>query len=119
MPSEPSSVRIRPGFYSSVSNGAAPGCTRKPSEDFIFSLTARFETLTMQPFDFERFKQRLAAGIVPTVAFATHGALHAALAKYLLKRLTRILTTEVAVKDQPCVSAGLALQSSHLERIDD
>ena len=41
------------------------------------------------------------------------------LAQYLLERLTGVWTAPVAVKQQPRLRLGTALQSSHLERIHD
>ena len=94
-----------------------PVVPEQPVQNFIFGLTTPFELLAMQPFDFERSKQRLTAGIVPAIAWAAHRALHTVLAQYLLKCLAGILAATITMKDQPHLFGRPTLEPGHLESV--
>lgn len=70
----------------------------QPVDDFILGLAPAFEVFPVQPLDLLRPEQRLAASVIPAVAFATHRAGDAVLAKHMPEVVACVLRASVAVE---------------------
>src|ERR1017187_8106048 len=62
--------------------------------------------------------QRLRAGVVPAVALAAHRRRNAMPFEYLAEVVAGVLAAAIAMEDQPCLLAWIALEPSHLQSID-
>src|SRR5947209_1764332 len=89
----------------------------QPIQNFVSGLLPSLKALPVPAFHFQRAKQRFAAGVVPTVAFAAHRRLDSILPQQFLKRFSGILATPIAVKEQPGFRTETTPEPSHLERI--
>jgi hypothetical protein len=86
----------------------------QPGDAFILSVAPGHEALPVQALDLQRAEQRLAAGIIPTVATPAHRAYDAVLLEDVPVDVTSLLAAPVAVKQHPGVLARMAL-----EQVDD
>src|ERR1035438_2761133 len=91
---------------------------KQPCDDFILGFADGGKTLAVQPFHLQRTKQRLRAGVIPAVALAAHRRRNAMLFEYLTEVVAGVLAATIAVKDQLCLLARIALEPGHLQRID-
>src|SRR3954469_15076021 len=78
-----------------------PVVPTQPVQHFVFGLLPSLKALPVQAFHFERSEQRLAAGVIPAVAFPAHRRLDPILPQQVLERLSGLLATPVTVKEQP------------------
>src|SRR5271169_5871896 len=81
----------------------------QPVEDFILGLAKGFKVLPVQPLYLQRSEQRLAACVVPAVAFATHRGRNSARFEHAVELVTGVLAASVAVKNQRCLRSDLAV----------
>src|SRR5712691_11228484 len=91
---------------------------KQPRDSFILGISSRSKTLTVQSFYLQRTKQRLRAGVVPTVAFTAHRWCNAMFFEYLTEVVAGILAAAIAVEDQLCLLTWIALEPGHLKSID-
>src|ERR1017187_1808621 len=91
---------------------------KQPCDDFILGFADGGKTLAVQPFHLQRTKQRLRAGVIPAVALAAHRRRNAMLFEYLTEVVAGVLAATIAVKDQLCLLAWIALEPGHLQSID-
>src|SRR6516162_4945076 len=88
-----------------------------PSQHRILGLTNGFKALTVQSLHFQRSEQGFRYRVVPAVALAAHGWLHAVLIEHLAKVVTGILAAAITVKDHLSFWRT-ALKQAHLQRVD-
>src|ERR1017187_8732907 len=91
---------------------------KQPRDSFILRISDRLKTLTVQSSPLQRTKQRLGAGVVPTVAFTAHRWRNAMLFEYLTEVVAGVLAAAIAVEDQLCLLTWIALEPGHLQSID-
>ncbi|MPM93486.1 hypothetical protein SDC9_140624 [bioreactor metagenome] len=65
----------------------------QPVDDFVLDLAPARKALAVQPLHLQRAEQRLAAGVIPAVALATHRAGDAVLPEHVPEVVARVLAT--------------------------
>ena len=91
----------------------------QPGDNFVLGLAPRHQALAVQPLHLQRLEQRLAAGVVPTVAAPAYRGRAAVFRQHVPEILAGVIAAFVAVEDQSGLLTRMTLELSHAQRVDD